>query len=121
MNPNFINPYANVRKTLEPADILRLSIDVPKQEVRAIRAVLMDYGALNVAETLLVKHLYEYVREHKLSIGDHDKLVNYITELLVDSTGNNPKAPNAGSTSASKTRGGNERRGTGQVHSGGKK
>lgn len=87
MNPLFKNPYPNLRKTLPTLDILRLSVDVPKSEARLIRSVLIDYGSLNTIELLLINHLTEYVREHKLTVADHDTFIDYVCSLLCPSTG----------------------------------
>ena len=117
MNPLFINPYIDLRKTLNPKDILRLSVDVPKADARVIRSVLIDYGSLNTIELLLVKHLTDYVREHNLTVADHDQFIDYICFLLCPTSG-----PGSSSRRPDKETGrGNERRRTRRVHSDGPK
>ncbi len=116
-NPAFINPFEGVRKTVDSTDILRLSIDVPKPVVRAIRSVLLDYGSVNIAETLLIKHLYDYILEHELTFHDHDDLVAYICELLkAKPPGNTTKRPAQGGPHQKEGRGDDGRR-TRPVHS----
>lgn len=81
-NPAFKSPYENLRKSTDFTDILRLSLNVPRQHIFKIRSVLMDYGAVQIAQALLIHYLYQYVTTNKLTIDNRDQLINHIVDLL---------------------------------------
>lgn len=79
-HPTFVNPYKGIEKRC-PEDWLRISVDVSKSDAARIRSVTMDFGMMQVACAMFVKHLYEYVKRNDLSLDDADHLRQYIVGL----------------------------------------
>lgn len=73
----FVNPYKG-DDAIEPSDQLRICVDVRRSHVARIRSVTMDWGTMQVALSLFVKHLYDYAIEHDLTIEDRDRFIDHI-------------------------------------------
>lgn len=72
----YSNPY---KSTTVPADDwLRISVDVCRSEVAAIKAVTMEYGTIRICTAMFIRHLNEYVKRNNLSISDRERFVRYV-------------------------------------------
>ena len=74
-----LNPYRHIK--LGAPNALRLSNDLDRNEVFAIRSVAMDYGFLNAVISRFVKHIYEHVKHNNYTFSDRDKLITYICAI----------------------------------------
>lgn len=70
---NFTNPYRSFKGAA-----LRLNLNAPVTDVHAVRSVLLEHGGLQTAWALFLQHLANHVRQHNLTLADHDQLVDYI-------------------------------------------
>ena len=80
MTKTFTNPYAGFT-----GETLRLNLNAPLTEVRTIRSVLMEQGAVQNIWALFIQHLATYVRTNNLTIADRDLLVDYINNRFTTS------------------------------------
>ena len=87
-----LDPYRGIQKN-NPSDSMRISINVSRQDVFVIRAVLADYGGLYTALTLFTKHISEYVKLNNLSysLAERQQLIEHIVERCTTSRPNDPQ------------------------------
>ena len=80
-----LNPYKSL-KHAHPS-VIRISADVLRSDVQRIRGVAGDYGFLNTAVGLFIKHLHEYCELNKLNYlntADRDTLIRHIITIVGD-------------------------------------
>ena len=73
----FINPYRD-----QEGRTLRLNLDVPIDDIYAIRSVLLEQGDLQAAWGLFLNHLANYVRVNNYTIANRTDLIEYIYARL---------------------------------------
>ena len=85
------NPYATIQKNAP--EWIRVSHDIDRNDLFAIRSVVMDAGFCNSVLCALIKHLADKVRAENLTLNDRDKLITYVEQLISGRT-NHLERPN---------------------------
>ena len=91
-HPPFTNPYRSYS-----GETIRLNLDASRDDVVAIRLVLMEQGSIQTAWALFLQHLADYVRTNNYTIADREAFINHIfTRCSASSADNNPSGGNVG-------------------------